>query len=307
MGPFPRGGRARFILGLLVITALSLMTLDGRGAGPVGTVRSAAMSVLSPFRSAAEWVLSPVGDVWNGIFGYGELEAENAELRRELAEMEGAELREASALAQLERIYRDLEIDFAPDIEQVAARVVAGPATAFEETVTINKGSDHGIAEGMAVVIGSGLVGRIESVSANESVVVLLTDPRMRVGGRIVSNQAQGVIEGRGEDRLPQLAVSGDVELAIGDILETTGLAASTYPPGVPIGRVVSVPEPTAPADPDEGEGEVDEDDVTATTTGGVSVLDGLDAVTTNRVDVEPSARLDRLHFLVVLLWEPSR
>lgn len=282
------------------------MTLDGRGAGPVGMVRGAAMSVLSPFRSAAEWAFSPVSGVWNGVFGYDDLEAENAELRRELAELEGAELREASARAELESLLRDLEIDFGNDIERVTARVVAGPATAFEATVTIDKGSDHGIAEGMAVVTAAGLVGRVESVSANESIVVLLDDPRMHVSVRIVSNQALGMVEGRGADQLPELAVSGDVELAVGDILHTSGLARTLFPPGVPVGRVVSVPDETEPVDPDEGEGEVDEDDVTATTTGGVSVLEGLDAVTTIRVAVEPSARLDRLHFLTVLLWEPS-
>lgn len=303
MGPFPRGGRARFVLVLLVLTAVSLMTLDSRGAGPIGTMRGVVSSVLSPFRSGAEWVLSPIGDVWNGVTRYDELESENADLHARVAELEGELLRDQSAAALLERWFEQTEIEFGGDIPQVTARVVAGPATSFESTVRIDKGSDDGIEEGMAVVTGAGLVGRIHEVTADDAVVLLLDDPRMRVGVRIVSSQDQAILEGVGVGRDPQLVVSGDAEVAEGDILQTSGLAESLYPPDVPIGRVLDVPEETADGD---DVGDIDEDDTTATTTGGQSVLPDLDPVLSRRIDVEPAARLDRLNFLTVLLWAPS-
>lgn len=307
MGPFQRGSRARFVLALLVLTAVSLMTLDTRDAGPIGTLRGVVSSVLSPFRSAADWALSPVSDVWNGVFGYGELEAENAELQARIDELEGQLLRDEGAAALMERWLEQTEIEFGADIEQVTARVISGPASSFESTVTIDKGSDHGIQEGMAVVTGAGLVGRVERVTAGESIVLLLDDPRMRVGVRIVSSQDQTILEGAGTGRSPLLVVSGDTEVASGDILQTSGLAESLYPPDIPIGRVLTVPEDgaTETTDPENDEGDVDEDDTTATTTGGQSVLPDLDPVTTQRLEVEPAARLDRLNFLTVLLWTP--
>ena len=288
---------------LLVLTALSLMTLDTRDTGPVATLRGAVMSVLSPFTSAADWAFSPLGDVWHGIFDYGDVEAENAELQARVAELEGQILREEGAAALLERWFEQTEIEFGADIEQVTARVFSGPASSFEETVRIDKGSDHGIQEGMAVVTGAGLVGRVEQVSANESIVMLLTDSRLQVGTRVVRTQEIHRLEGAGPDSLPLLEVRASTDLQVGDILQTSGLVESQYPPDIPVGRVVSIPDE---AGTDEGEvGEVDEDDTTATTTGGQSVIPGLDPVTRVRAQVEPAARLDRLNFLTVLLWVP--
>lgn len=304
MGPFPQGGRARFVLILLVLTAVSLMTLDSRGAGPIGTMRGVVSSVLSPFRAGAEWALSPLADVWHGVVDHGDLEAENAELHERIAELEGELLRDQGAAALMERWFEQTEIEFGADIEQVTARVIAGPATSFESTVRIDKGSNHGIEEGMAVVTGAGLVGRVHQVTGEESVILLLDDPRMRVGVRIVSSQDQAILEGAGAGRSPQLVVSGDVDLQDGDILQTSGLAESLYPPDIPIGRVVDAGEEPSAGQDDVGE--VDEDDTTATTTGGQSVLPDIDPVLTRRIDVEPAARLDRLNFLTVLLWTPS-
>ena len=156
----------------------------------------------------------------------------------------------------------------------------------------------------MAVVTGAGLVGRIEQVSAGQSIVLLLDDPRMSVGTRIVSSQAISLIEGAGSGRLPLLEVRSDTGVVVGDIVQTSGLSESNYPPNIPIGRVVSVPdgaEASSAGEDDAG----DEDDTTGTTTGGQSVLENVDPITQSWAEVEPAARLDRLNFLTVLLWVP--
>lgn len=301
MGPFSRVSRARLILALLVLTAVTLMTLDTRGTGPVATVRDSLMSVLTPFRSAAEWVTDPIADVWNGIVHYDDLQEENAELRAQLAEIEGDEIREITDREVLEQLLAATEITFADDIEQVAARVVAGPSSSFEETVTIDKGSDHGIEEGMAVVTGAGFVGRVERVSSNRSVVLLLTDARMTVSARLVTSQGLGRVDGRGPQRSPVVELLADESASEGEILQTSGLEGSLYPPGIPIGRIVSVPDSGATAADDDSD-----DDTTDTTTGGSTVIPDLDPVGTVRAEIEPYARLDQLNFVTVLVWSPA-
>jgi rod shape-determining protein MreC len=298
MGPFSRVSRARLILALLVLTAVTLMTLDTRGTGPVATVRDSLMSVLTPFRSAAEWVTDPVADVWNGILHYDDLQEENAQLRAQLAEIEGEEIREVTDREVLEQLLAATEITFADDIEQVAARVVAGPSSSFEETVTIDKGSDDGIEEGMAVVTGAGFVGRVERVTSNRSVVLLLTDARMTVSARLVDTQSLGRVDGRGSRRSPVVEVLADAEANDGEFLQTSGLEGSLYPPGIPIGRIVSVP--------DAGGGDGDDEDTTDTTTGGSTVIPDLDPVGTVRAEIEPFADLDQLNFVTVLVWGPA-
>lgn len=297
MGPFSRVSRARLILALLVLTAVTLMTLDTRGTGPVATVRDSLLSVLSPFRSAAEWVTDPIGDVWNGIVNYDDVQEENAELRAQLAEVEGDQIREITDREVLEQLLAATEITFADDIEQVAARVIAGPSSSFEETVTIDKGSDHGIEEGMAVVTGAGFVGRVERVSSNRSVVLLLSDARMIVSARLVASQGLGRVEGRGPQRTPVIELLADETATEGEILQTSGLEGSLYPPGIPIGQLVSLPEGA-------GSSGDSDDDTTSTTTGGATLPD-LDPVGTVRADVQPYARLDQLNFVTVLVWSP--
>jgi rod shape-determining protein MreC len=301
MGPFSRVSRARLILALLVLTAVTLMTLDTRGTGPVATVRDSLMSVLTPFRSAAEWVTDPIADVWNGIVHYDDLQEENARLRAQLAEIEGEEIREVTDREVLEQLLAATEITFADDIEQVAARVVAGPSSSFEETVTIDKGTDHGIEEGMAVVTGAGFVGRVERVTSNRSVVLLLTDARMTVSARLVDTQSLGRVDGRGSRRSPVVELLADAEANEGEFLQTSGLEGSLYPPGLPIGRIVSVPDSGGAAG-----GDGDDEDTTDTTSGGTTVFPDLDPVGTARAEIEPFADLDQLNFVTVLVWRPA-
>lgn len=284
-----RGGRPRFVLALLVLTAITLVTLDARGFGPVETARGAALTVLSPFRSAFDWTTSPARSAWNGIWNHRELEDENARLRAELAELQGQEFRETTAREVLEQVYTQSDLTFAGDIPDVLGRVISGPVSNFEETVTIDKGSSDGIEVGMPAVTGAGLVGRVHRVVPDEAVIQLLTDPRMSVGVRLIPSGAPGLVEGQGRGAEPELVVSGSLVLTDGAHLQTSGLDRSLYPPDIPVGRVGPLTG-EAPDDDEAGEGELPE----------------LDAVVSQRQSVELAADLDALTFVTILLWSPS-
>ncbi|MFP3907190.1 MAG: rod shape-determining protein MreC [Acidimicrobiales bacterium] len=286
---FQRGGRPRFILALLVLTAITLVTLDARGFGPVETARGTALTVLSPFRSALDWTTSPARSAWNGIWNHRELEDENARLRAELAELRGQEFRETTAREVLEQVYTQSDLTFAGDIPDVLGRVVSGPVSNFEEAVTIDKGSSDGIEVGMPAVTGAGLVGRVDRVTTDQAVIQLLTDPRMSVGVRLIPSGAPGLVEGQGRGADPELVVSGSLVLADGARLQTSGLDRSLYPPDIPVGRVGPLTG-EAPDDDEALEGELPE----------------LDAVVSQRQPVELAADLDALTFITVLLWSPS-
>ncbi|MFP4513099.1 MAG: rod shape-determining protein MreC [Acidimicrobiales bacterium] len=286
---FQRGGRPRFILALLVLTAITLVTLDARGFGPVETARGTALTVLSPFRSALDWTTSPARSAWNGIWNHRELEEENARLRAELAELRGQEFRETTAREVLEQVYTQSDLTFAGDIPDVLGRVVSGPVSNFEEAVTIDKGSSDGIEVGMPAVTGAGLVGRVDRVTTDQAVIQLLTDPRMSVGVRLIPSEAPGLVEGQGRGADPELVVSGSLVLADGANLQTSGLDRSLYPPDIPVGRVGPLTG-EAPDDDEALEGELPE----------------LDAVVSQRQPVELAADLDALTFITVLLWSPS-
>lgn len=302
MNFFQRGGRHRFVLVLLLLTAVTLMTLDGRDFGPLASVKTGATTVFSPFKKAVGWALSPVSNAWRGVTSYSKLEEENAELQRRIDELEGQQIREASAEEILANFLRDAEIDFAQDIPQVTARVISGPPTTFEATVVIDKGSKHGLKPGMAVVTGTGLVGRLEQVSANESIVLLISDARMQVATRIGSTQVLGRVEGRGASHQPIVEVASDVVLRPGDLLLTSGLTGSLYPPGLPIGHITSGTGASANTGDEQNAPPADDD--SADDGDEISVVP-LQPVGVVSAKIELAASLDRLSFLTVLLWTP--
>ncbi len=276
MGYGPRR-RPRIRLLLLVVTAAVLITIDLRSDGGVLTsVRNAVLDVLGPVRSAAEWVGRPIGDGWNGITNYDELAAENAELRAQLAEIESSRLQ----LAEIERQRQELLAllgarDTVADLPRVTARVIDAPVSNFERTVELDRGARDGVQLGMPVETGAGLIGRVVQVSATRSRVELLTDPNFDVGVRLVRSGDDGNAEGQGRGRDLEISfIELDTVVIPGETVVTSGFQGSTFPSGLLVGTVVAV-EPQA-------------------------------VQATQRVTVRPAAKLDRLRWVSVILFEPA-
>lgn len=269
-----RTGRSRFTLLLLVLTSITVLTLDFRGDG-MSSVRDLAGAIFSPVRSAADGVFDPVGEAWNGVFDYSDLEAENDRLREELAEVEGDVVREEAYAEQVRDLLNAADIDFAGDTPTTTARVVGGSPSNFDETIEIDKGSADGVKVDMPVVTGAGLVGKVVQVTGGSSVVRLVSDPSFVIGVRFVQANDVAVANGTGAGR--DLVVEGGIEPASrvreGASVVTSGLSTSLFPPDVPVGRVASVTELAA-----EGE---------------------------RQVTIDPLADLKGLNYVNVMRWEP--
>ncbi len=238
-----RFGRSRFTLVLLILASLTILTLDYRDTGPVQGLRSVASTVFSPFRAAGDAVADPFRNGWNGIFGYDDLEDENADLRAQIEELKGQEVANANAAAENEQLRRMNELPVTSDIPTVVAEVVSAPLTSFDTTIEINRGSGEGIKEGMAVVTDAGLVGRIALVEGGRSRVRLITDPDYpTIGARLVESGDVGGAE-PGTDG--HLVIEEGIQLSTsaerGDEVVTAGTRGSEYPPGIPIGSVLKV------------------------------------------------------------------
>lgn len=276
MSPTRRTGRSRLTLALLVITSITVLTLDFRDSAPVSAMREAAATVFSPLRGLADSATQPFRNAWGGITDYDDVKRENEELRAQLDEMRGDVVRQEDAEAQLAQLLDQLDIDWVGDIPRVTARVVAGPGSNFSRTIEIDKGSDHGLAVGMPVLTGAGLVGRLVQVTSNRSHVMLITDPDFAVGIRLVDSGATGTARGQGEGE-PLLVDTGlekGTEVEEGASVTTSGSDRSAFPGFLPVGTVVE----SLPSD---------------------------DGLTTDLI-VEPLADTGSLSFLTILLWTPD-
>lgn len=235
--------RARYVLAVLSLLAVTLITLDARGVGVFDGVRNVASDVFAPVGSAFGWVTTPISNAWGGISDYDHLKRENEELRGRLAALRGDAAEGANAVEQLKRLRRQLNLGFATDIPTQIARVTTGTYSNFDtDRVEIDKGGADGLQVGNPVVTRDGLVGRIERVSRSRSVVQLLTDPDFQLGVRLATTQTLGIGHGGGDSgRFVVQKIQTGVPVEAGEVVLTSGLANSVMPPDIPIGTVDKV------------------------------------------------------------------
>lgn len=277
MAVYRRSRRHRFLLLLLVLTSVTVITLDfrGGGGGVLEAIRDGASDVVAPVQSSVDRALSPVGDLFGGFTRYGKLKDENARLRRELDAARSESLRAEGADRERQTLLELQHLAFAFDIPSVAARVISTSPSNFQLTVTVDRGSDAGVAVGMPVVTGAGLAGRVIDTSRLRATVLMLTDPEFNVGVRLQGSGDVGVARGAGSrEPLGVDLVNITTTVSEGEAVVTSGLQQSIYPPAIPIGRVRSVSTPP----------------------GGLQ----------QSLTVDPASDLGRLQFVKVLLWAPK-
>ena len=243
MAVYRRTSRPRYTLLLLILTAITLVTLDYRGdaGGAIAKLKGGARDAFEPVQTAAAAVFDPVANVVNGVLHYGDLEAENAHLREQLADQRGQVARAQDAERERQALLDIQDLKFLNDIETISARVVGTTASSLELSAELDKGTSDGIVRGMPVVAGDGLVGRVVDVSRRRSIVLLITDPNSNVGVRLASTGDTGVAHGNGPGKALSVELLEASSIATaGEVVVTSGLQQSVFPPGIPVGLVKS-------------------------------------------------------------------
>ncbi len=251
---FPRRSsrtpRSRFTLGLLLLTAVTLLVLDLPGTGPLDPVRSAVGAVFRPIRSAGDVVFRPISNGWKGAFNYGDVKDERDRLRERLAKVKSQEAR----VRQLERevaAERKLNKVVVKDAPTKSAAVTSAPLNNFDHTIEIDQGSSDGVHKGMVVVAGgtaktsagAALLGRIVHTSSGSATVELMYEPSFAVGIRL-PDQGLATAQGRGEGKsLIADGVDEKSTIKRGDVVTTSGLTRSAFPKDLVVGRVTKVSE----------------------------------------------------------------
>ncbi len=230
-----------------MLLALTLITLSTRGSGSssLRSLRTDVHRVLNPVESGVHDVLRPVGNFVTGAFDYGQLRAENDRLRAQLAKG-AAEQAELQYLEQTSaQILALARIPWAGSFPTVTAPVTQQPSSNFETTITIGKGSSSGVAVGQPVISTAGLAGSVSAVYPDSATVTLITDPSFTVGVALPGDNI-GTATGQGTGNALALQVIGSAKappvVRRGSVLVTSGLLLTDpFPPGLPVGRVVSV------------------------------------------------------------------
>jgi rod shape-determining protein MreC len=239
------------VLALVVLTCVTLITLDTRSgrSGPLGAVGRAAHTVVSPIEGAISSVTRPVGDWWSGMVDSGRIKKENRRLRERVSRLEGLRSRAIDALARNRELEKELRLQdvFIDRSILTAARVVDREPGNFDSTLTIDRGTQDGVAEGMPVMAADGVVGHVIELWRNGAKVRVLTDPESAIAVRPITHPVTGIAQGReGSDEIFVDDFGAHAPVEEGDRVVTAYVSNSIYPPDLPVGTVTNVDQQAA-------------------------------------------------------------
>ena len=143
-------GRSRPTLLLVIVAALTLLTMQFRGFGPLDSFQQGMRDLLDPVRSVSESAARPLRSAWLGVFDYDDLRDRTERLEKELARMRGRQLSSEADGELLKRLMGEVGIEYAK-LDTVVVRILGTPpGNSSSHTIEVDKGLDDGLAEGLA-------------------------------------------------------------------------------------------------------------------------------------------------------------
>ncbi|UWG96906.1 rod shape-determining protein MreC [Dehalobacter sp. DCM] len=246
-------GIAVIVFAILLITLTSIH-FSGLGSQLPNPVGNALQRVLAPIESAVWNIGDGIRGNFRAIFSFRTVKAENEALRKQVDALTADNLQlKQQVLASLryQELYAGIfKSPVISNYSKVGASVVNRNPSAWYQTVTVNKGSDQGIKVDDPVVANLGLVGKVISVTAKTSDILLILDGEGQVGAFVRTSEGKaifGIVRGTYKNTT-RLNASGELQMNFrpddevnpGDMVYTSGYG-EIYPKGIPIGIVTAI------------------------------------------------------------------
>jgi len=179
---------------------------------------------------------------------YGELQNENLELRKQVAEL-SSRMTEVKELERRNREFRNM-LDFKErsELKLVPAKVVSHDPSNWSNTVLVDRGSDDGIKKDMPVLTIQGLAGKTLEVTRNNARVILICDENCRVPAWLNESALHGIVQGNAlaggpASQCRMIFLERSAQIQDNDLVHTSGLGAASgldavFPKGILIGTL---------------------------------------------------------------------
>lgn len=228
------------LLAAVLIAAVSAVVLSLTGNSYPSTV---VQGVLAPLRAGATHLTAQAEKLYDYIFSYESLLAENEALKEQLSQMEN-QARQAAALTKENQALRDaLELkENNEGYEMVDGYIISWSSNDWSSTFTINQGTNAGIAEGMCAITANGeVVGLVSEVGSNYAVIKTVLDSSLEISATIVSSGYNGMVKGGYStdhpDQMRMNYLPSSATIRNNDQVVTTG--STVYPRNLILGYVV--------------------------------------------------------------------
>ena len=229
----------------VIFIAILIAVILAVGSSLTGNNTSGTLveGILAPMRSGVSNLTDRAEQLYNYMFEYESLLAENQQLKEQLSQIE-KEARQADAISrENDRLRALLEFQaLNPEYDLVEGYIISWSSNDWSNTFTINRGEDAGIEPGMCAVTANGeLVGLVDEVGVNYSVIKSVLDSSLEISATIASSGYNGIVKGAyasgldGYLRMNYLPSSATIRN--NDQVVTTG--STVYPRDLVLGYVI--------------------------------------------------------------------
>ncbi|HPF86916.1 MAG TPA: rod shape-determining protein MreC [Candidatus Limiplasma sp.] len=230
------------VFGLLVLAGMHLFALI-TGNEVLQVPENSVSTVLTPLQTGVASVVDSIVDYLRTLKLRANLETAYNEIKQENEQL----VYQAMLADELEyklSVYEDLydEISVNESMNPIVATVIGWDGGNYFSVFSVNKGTNDGVTDFMAVTMDGALVGYTYNVTASKASVRSIIDSDASIAALISSSRDQGTVRGTldvdGTAMCRMYYLPEDTLPRPGDTVVTSGVGMS-FPKGIPIGTVL--------------------------------------------------------------------
>ena len=233
--------RLRVILIIALVLSIGLTIVSGAVNQSIPSLL--VQGLMAPLKAGANALTEEAERFYGYMFNYESLAAENEALKAQIASMEDEARQADSYQRENQRLRNMLDLTSTrEDFVLVDAYIIAWSSTDWSSTLTINKGTDAGIALDMCAITDNGeVVGLVTEVGKNFAVVKTVLDSSLEISATIAASGYRGMVQGGYSDGRKDLLrmdylPSGAI-IRNNDQVVTSG--STVYPRNLIMGHIV--------------------------------------------------------------------
>jgi rod shape-determining protein MreC len=230
------------LVGVLFLQMLGLAVQVKRSNDAANTrlIRIWAVDLITPLERVLVWSQNGTGNLWHNYLYLRGVRAENRDLKQQIENLRLEQVRLSEDAAQAHRLQALLAFKATFVSKTLGAQVIGTSGSDLSRIVYIDKGSDQGVRQDMAVITSNGIVGKVWEVYPSVAKVLLINDQSSGVGVLLDKSRLQGVLRGSAIGEVVLERVMSDEEVSAGENVETSG-GDQIFPKGLPVGTVMKV------------------------------------------------------------------
>ena len=236
---FVRGANAFSRMVFFCALSIIFMAVDAR-LNYLSHIRQGFIAALHPLEIIANAPTEWYRDINKYFSVHNELVQENYVLKQQAFEHKVMLQRLSTITAENTHLRSLLNGDIPIQPNAILGEISHMGRDPFTRIVVVNRGSQHTVKAGQAVVDSKGVIGQVTRVYPFTSEVTLITDKELSIPIQIERNQLRAIAFGEGNSTLHIPYLPTNVDIKIGDRLVTSGIDG-VYPAGLAVATVSQI------------------------------------------------------------------